>query len=415
MRGATEEELPAAKLAWLVIAPFFFGYFVSYLFRAVNAVVAADLVAEMHLSASTLGLVTAAYLIGFAGFQIPLGLLLDRHGPRLVQAVLFAIAGAGAVLFSAAHSAAMLIVARGLIGLGCAGGLMAGFKAVADFSAPRRRALFNSFIMAAGGIGLLTAAVPARMAADAFGWRGLFLGLAGLSALAALGIFLAVPKRRGVAHAESPGALLGGLRVVFSSAVFWRIAPLAALTSGSQIAVQTLWAGPWFMDVAGMDKAGSARMMSVLALGFFTGTLANGVIADRLSARGIGLEKVMLGFLLAYMAAQAVVIAGWTGPGMGVAWFIIPMSGQAGILAYPLLAAHFGARLAGRSNSGLNLGVFLAAFGGQWLIGVVIDLLGTGARPYPAAGYAAGFGLLLAAQLMALIWFLAGWKDLPKG
>ena len=39
MRGATEEELPAAKLAWLVIAPFFFGYFVSYLFRAVNAVV----------------------------------------------------------------------------------------------------------------------------------------------------------------------------------------------------------------------------------------------------------------------------------------------------------------------------------------------------------------------------------------
>jgi len=414
MSSDSHETLSPLRLAGRVIAPFFFGYFVSYLFRAVNAVVAPDLVAEMHLSASSLGLVTAAYLIGFAGFQIPLGMLLDRFSPRPVQAALFAVAALGAVLFAKAESAVALTIARGLIGLGCAGGLMAGFKAVADFSPPGKRALYNSFIMAAGGLGLLTAATPARLAADALGWRGLFLVIAGLSALAAAAIFLFVPARRERGHAESMTNLLAGLKAVFSSPVFWRVAPLAALTSGSQIAVQTLWAGPWFMDVAGLSKSGAAGMMSVLALGFFTGTLLNGALADRLGARGVSLDKVMLGFLLTYMAAEAVVIMGYTGPGMAAVWFVIPMTGQAGILAYPLLAAHFGARLAGRSNSGVNLGVFLAAFAGQWLIGVVIDAFGNGARPYPAAGYALGFGLLLAAQIAALVWFLSGWKRLPE-
>ena len=411
MRERTHETLGARRLALLVIAPFFFGYFLSYLFRAVNAVVATDLVAELSLSASALGLVTAAYLIGFASFQIPLGMLLDRFGPRRVQAALFLIAALGALLFAAGRDALSLALARGLIGIGCAGGLMAGFKAVADFSPPERRALYNSFIMAAGGLGLLFAATPARMAADALGWRGLFIGLAALSVIAAAAIFLAVPERREKGHAESLVALLKGMRTVFASPAFWRVAPLAALTSGSQIAVQTLWAGPWFTDVAGMDAAGASRMLSLMAAGFFAGTLLNGVVADRLGARGVPLDRVMLGFALLFMAAQAVAVSGYTGPGMALAWFLMPLTGQTGILAYPLLAAHFGARLAGRSNSALNLGVFLAAFAGQWLVGLMIDLTGHAVRPYPAEGFSLGFGMLLLVQALALAWYLIA----PRG
>ncbi len=406
------KDMTTRRLGLVVIGPFFFGYFLSYVFRAVNAVVAADLVADAGLSASALGLLTAAYLIGFAGFQIPLGVLLDRFGPRRVQAALFIVAAAGAGLFAAGSGALMLTLARGLIGVGCAGALMAGFKAVADFSPPARRALHNSYIMAAGGLGLLFASTPARMAADALGWRGLFVLLAGLALVAAGLIFTLVPERRVAGGGgEGPLRLLRGMGRIFASPAFIAIAPLAALTSGSQIAIQTLWAGPWFTDVAGLDKAAAARMLSLMAAGFLAGTLLNGLVADRLGARGVPLDRIMVGFAAVFMAAQGLAVAGYTGPGMALVWFLMPLTGQTGILAYPLLAGIFGPRLAGRCNSALNLGVFLVAFCGQWLIGLSIDAFG-GARPYAHAGFAWGFGLLLAAQALAFLWYVLRSRDL---
>ena len=67
-----------------------------------NAVVAPDLVAEFGLTPAELGLLTSAYLIAFSLFQLPLGVLLDRYGPRRVQSVLLLVAAAGCVLFAAA-------------------------------------------------------------------------------------------------------------------------------------------------------------------------------------------------------------------------------------------------------------------------------------------------------------------------
>ena len=69
----------------LALGPFGLGYFLSYLFRAVNAIIEKDLVAEIGLGPADLGLVTAAYLGAFALAQLPLGVLLDRFGPRVVD------------------------------------------------------------------------------------------------------------------------------------------------------------------------------------------------------------------------------------------------------------------------------------------------------------------------------------------
>ena len=127
----------------MVLAPFALGYFLSYLFRAVNAVVGAGLVAEIGLSAAGLGLLTSAYLFAFALFQLPLGVLLDRFGPRRVQAALLGCAALGSLLFAIGRDIATLTCARALIGLGFAGGLMSGFKAVVLWVPEPRRALAN--------------------------------------------------------------------------------------------------------------------------------------------------------------------------------------------------------------------------------------------------------------------------------
>src|ERR1700694_5203953 len=116
-------------MALKVLPPFALGYFLTYLLRAVNAVVAPDLVAEIGLDAAELGLLTAAYLGAFALFQLPLGVLLDRYGPRRVQVALLGVAAFGCLLFAFGRNALMLTAARALIGLGFCGGLMGGFKA----------------------------------------------------------------------------------------------------------------------------------------------------------------------------------------------------------------------------------------------------------------------------------------------
>ncbi len=414
----TDAAAPRYRLGQLIVCvlgPFALGYFLSYLYRAVNAVVADDLVADLGLGPGALGLLTAAYLFGFAGFQLPLGVLLDRFGPRKVQASLLALAAVGAAVFAMAPGALGLSFGRMLIGIGCAGGLMAGFKAVALWVPVPRRALANAVIMAAGGLGILVATVPAEAASQAFGWRGMFLGLAGVTVVVAGLLYALVPQQAATGATAGLKDQLAALVGIYKSPAFWRIAPLVATTCGTHIGIQTLWAGPWLRDIAGLDPDGVARYLGLMAMGFLIGTLTSGAVADWLGRNGIGLLKVMTGFVSFYLVSMAVVAfqlpgaAGATGAtgATGAAWFVFGMFGQAGILAYPWMASHFGANLAGRANAAMNFLVFGVAFTCQYTIGAIIGLWPeTASGGYAPEAYIVAFAVFLVIQVVALVWYL---------
>jgi MFS family permease len=405
-----------ARLVFVVLGPFACGYFMSYLFRAVNAVVAPDLVAEIGLSASELGLLTSAYLLAFALFQLPLGVLLDRFGPRRVQAALLVFCAAvGALVFAIGDSALVLTLGRALIGLGFAGGLMAGFKAVVLWVPEERRAFASTCVMAFGGLGILASTVPMEYAVQAWGWRAVFAGLAAITVAAGVLIFFVVPERpRGQAAPPTLVEQLAGVAHIFGSATFWRLVPLVALTAGSHVGIQTLWAGPWFRDVAGFDRETVALYLGMAAVAFLVGTLCAGGLADRLHRRGIDSLTVMVCILGVYFVAEALIIAQFTAL-TEVMWIVFAMTGQASVLAYPWLASYFGAAFSGRANTALNLIMFGCAFAAQYAIGAVIDLYPvTPEGGYDPRGYQAAFGTLLALQILALGWFLLDRPRLPK-
>jgi MFS family permease len=394
--------LPVATLL-RVLVPFATGYFLSYLYRSVNAVIAPDLSAALGLDAADLGLLTSVYFLTFSLFQLPLGLLLDRFGPRRVEAVLLLVAASGALLFAISDDLGGLIAGRALIGLGVSACLMASLKATAIWFDQDRVPAMNAWIVTAGGLGALTATAPVEAALTLTSWRGVIGVLAGATVLAAVLIFFMVPER----PRQSVGGLrelLGGVVRVYRSVFFWRAVPLVVLTQGAYLSIQGLWAGPWFQYVAGLDRAGVAHHLFFTAVAMVAGFLLLGHIASRLTRLGISLRTTTVVCLLLFMLTQLLLMLLPTTFALPV-WMAFGFFGSAGILAFPVLSQHFPAELTGRVNTAANVMVFLCAFLSQWAIGAVINLWPV-AEGYHPHGFQAAFALFLSLQVAGFLWFL---------
>jgi len=159
------------SLVWRVTLPFLAGYFLSYAYRAVNALLGPLLAREFGLSAAELGFLTSVYFLAFGAFQIPLGVLLDRFGPRRVNASLLLIAACGAVVFCTAQSYAALVAGRALIGLGVSGCLMSSFLAWVLWHPPERIAFMNAVAFATGVLGAIATSVPLDLVLRVLDWR----------------------------------------------------------------------------------------------------------------------------------------------------------------------------------------------------------------------------------------------------
>ena len=389
---------------WLrVFLPFAAGYYLSYLLRTVNAVIAPELTRELALSAADLGLLTSAYLLAFAAFQIPLGLLLDRHGPRRVEAGLLLVAAAGTLLFAFGRSPFELTFARGLIGLGVSACLMAAFKGFAQNFPAERQASLTGAIMASGGLGAITASLPLELALPLLGWRGVFQGLTFLLVAVAAWIYLSVPQREAGVSRDRLGAQLKGVAGILAHRVFWRFAPPMALVTGGFLAVQGLWAVPWLMNVENLSRHQAAEVLFALNLAMLLSHLGIATFAVRLARAGITPSALLLGGYGLALASQAAMLAG-LGPAMPL-WFAYGVGVSGGSLSYSLLSAHFAPALSGRVTTTLNLLLFIGAFTLQWGLGVLIDGLGAAGFATPAA-YRATFALLLILQAASYAWFL---------
>ncbi len=383
--------------------PFAAGYYLSYLLRNANAVIAPELTRELGLRASDLGLLTSVYFIAFSAFQIPLGILLDRYGARRVEASLLLFAAAGALVFALGHTPGTLALGRALIGLGVSACLMASLKNFSLWYAPERQSSLTGAIMAAGGLGAITASVPLETLLPILGWRGVFLALAVAIVAAAAYLYGAVPDRREAAAGATLAEQWQGVRHVFASRAFWRYAPLMALFSGGFMAVTGLWIVPWLMHVDGMTRESAAQYLFAIGLTQIAGFFAIAAFATRLARRGIGATR-LVGTALGLAWINLVLILAGVQPALPL-WVTYTFCSAPVTLTYVALGAHFAPGLFGRVSTALNLLVFLGAFALQWGIGVAVDLFIAAA--WPAAGaYRAAFAVVAGLQLLAWLWFV---------
>jgi sugar phosphate permease len=401
-----QERAVVMRAVLLVFLPFSGGYFLSYLFRSVNAVISGRLLADLGLNASDLGLLTSAYFLAFASFQLPLGLLLDRFGPRRVQASLLLAAALGSAVFSVGDDLGTLVAGRALIGLGVAGGLMASFKAITLWFPEARWPLVNGCFLGVGGLGAITATAPVDLAMQFVGWRGVFVTLAAATLLVSVTIFLIVPEKAREGAPIRMRQQLAGVKHIFTSRLFWVVAPLAIVTQALGMAVQGLWAAPWLRDVGGLAQDGVAARLFWLACGMTAGFVGGGVLADRLGRLGIRLGQVMGGGVLLFLGVQAVIVFQLVRPDAIWPWIAWGLTSNMSILAYPLLSRSFPVSYSGRANTAINLFVFIAAFTSQYAIGGLLDLWAEGGvGGYSGRSYRLAFGTFWGLEVLAFIWF----------
>jgi MFS family permease len=384
-----------------VFLPFVFGYYIAYLFRTINAVMAAPLATELGLGADDLGLLTSVYFLTFAAAQIPIGILLDRYGPRRVQSVLLVIAAVGSTLFAVSEHFWMLLVGRALIGLGVASAMTAGLKALILWFPGNRVPFLNGLMVMLGALGAVTATLPADLLLDWIGWRELFGLFAALTAASAVMIYLIVPE----ATPAASGAVPLGLRKVYADPRFWRVAPLSACCIGTAWALQGLWAAQWLKDVEGLDRTGVVFHLFVMAVALSLGAIVLGVVVDRLRKRGVG-PGALLGLVAAvFIATQFALVLRLPLPSY-LQWAVVAAVGAATVLSFAILAEYFPKELAGRANGALNLFHIAAAFAVQYATGVVLQHWTPQAGHYPEVAYQTAFALNLALQVAAWIWFM---------
>ena len=402
---------PVYVLVLTVLMPFGIGYYLSYLFRTVNAIISPQLVADVGLTPSELGFMTAAYFMTFAAVQLPLGIVLDKYGPRKVQAALLMVAAAGAALFAIGTDAVTLIIGRGLIGLGVSACLMASLKTNVLWFPKEKIPLVNGVIFAFGTIGALSTTVPLELLIQTVDWRTVFWWLTGVSIFSGLLIMFVVPERPQGAVETAPGqsafkAQMADLKLVYGSAYFWRLCFMVFLHNGVFLSYQALWAAPWLRDVAGLDRSGVADAMFMFNIGMFVGVLSIGLLAERLQKLGVPTIVPAVAGIGLSLIVQIMFAAAWTDY-PAILCLLFGYFGSSSTLAYAVMNQKFPQKLTGRANTAQNMMTFIAAFTTQWLVGIIIGLYpAPGDGLYSAEGHQTALIVLISIELVGFIYFL---------
>jgi len=402
----------APRALWLrLFLPFAAGYLLSYLFRTSNAVIGPVLAQDLALPDHALGLLTSTYFLAFGAAQLPLGILLDRFGPRRVEAILLLFAASGAAVFALAGDLAGLAWGRALIGLGVSACLMAAFKAFNESFPAERQGSLIGWIMAAGGLGAVFAAQPLEAALGFTDWRNVMLGLAAVTVVASAVIWLVVPDKGRASQGAGLAEQLAGVKQVMTGRQFWRYAPMVTLSIGGFMAVQGLWVSRWMAEVEGFSRPVIAQHLTLLNAAFLAGCLFMGFVTTPLLRRGISEARILNGVAVTFVLVFAAINL-LAGQGQGWLWALLAFVYPTSNIAYPILVRSLPLALSGRANTALNLTAFIGAFGLQWGMGIAVDALRAGGWGVSSA-YRATFAIVLLLQLAAVVWMLVARTGRP--
>ncbi len=393
-----------------VVAILSIAYALSQFLRASPGVIAPELARALNLGPEALGSLSGAFFFIFALAQVPVGIALDRWGPRRVMLTLSVFTMAGCVVFAWADGIAMLIAGRMLMGFGCAAMLMGPYVIYArDFPADRF-AQVCSIQLGIGYLGALVATTPLALAADAWGWRTVFLVAAG--AAVAFAALTGLVVRKGMGEDDDPrqmdfGVDLIGVFTVVRLKALQAVMPLNFVAYGSVASILTLWGGPYLADVHGLGPADRGNILLVMMAMAIAGLIGFGTIERRVRSKrrmiiaGVGLN-----------AAALAALALWPAAPLGISTVLLCTTACANgvnVAITGYIRRALPPALMGRGLTFMNMGAMLGVAVLQILLGWVAAASGAPDSGLTPQIYARLFGTLVIILTTALVWF--AWRS----
>jgi MFS family permease len=392
-------------LAWATASSFFFY---AWIMRVAPSVMVEELMREFAVGAGVLGNLSAAYFYGYAGMQIPVGLLLDRFGPRRLITLAALCCAGGCVLFATGTTLTTVTTGRFLIGAGAAFSLVGSMVVAGQWFSPSRFALLSGLAMAMGMAGAVFGQAPLRLAVEATDWRTTNLTLALGGVVIGLSAWLCVRDRwRGEGGI---GELLANFALVLKHRQTWLVAMAGLGTSGPLLGFAGLWGVPFLQAAYGLERAQAAALTSLLFVGWGVGAPLFGWLSDRIGRRR---PVMMVGLLLETASlASLVYVADLAPVQLAGLCFLTGLFGSTQIVCFAIARENHPPRLAATGIGFVNAMVTGAGALFQPLMGLLLDFAwagetAAGARIYDLAAYHLAFSSLLVVGLTGLLCLLA--------
>ena len=366
-----EKNILPIKKAVLIFFVFACGYFISALLRAITATLSPLLTSEFNLNAGDLGLLAGGYFLGFASMQIPLGYLLDKHGPKKVVSsfLLIAIIGTGA--FALSQSFSSLLISRILIGVGVSACLMGPLTGYRIWFADEYQQRANAWMLMVLSMGFVFSTLPVQILLPVIGWRWIFGSVAVVILLIIILTLLFIPSWKSEDSKDVEN--VGSLSDIWKNKFFRSTIPLGLFNYGGMVAIQTLWAGPWMVRVTGYTPLESATGLFWINITMLIAFFIFGYILPKITKLGLESMRLMkFGLPISYLSLIVIIISGENAGALHFTLYIL--TSIVLTLTQPAVALSFPTSLAGKSLTSFNLLIFVGTFLMQWGIGLVIDL-----------------------------------------
>ena len=400
MDNARSRVAPSAGI--VLVATLISNYVISQFLRNSIGVIAPDLARDLDLSAAEIGLLSSVFFLVFAAVQLPLGIALDRFGPRLCLLTGAVITVLGSVVFATAATPVVLIFGRVLLGLGTAGSLIAALAVYAERFPPRQFATLAGLHVGVGTVGTLIATAPLAQSSATIGWRGSFLAVGIVTLTIGLVMTVVVDDRGGTHRRESLHESLAGMLAVLRTPSVGPLLAINLVFYSTFSLVAGLWGGPYLAHIYGYGLEQRGNLLLVPVLTQIIGSVAWGPMQ---SLTGSYRLPVLVGAIATAALLLALAVVGTLGHAALIAWLAV----FGFVSAYgPLVIAHgkalFPPHQVGRGLTLLNMGTMGGTFLSQVVSGYLIELFP--AAPdgaYALDAYRLVFGLQGAAVLLACL------------